>query len=130
MSAFDPKRTFGNQAFCTAMGHFREAGLTRYDARPGARQGNEAALKSRREDRRGRTPQKRATRQNAVLRRHTGATNLADTARLARERDEALEREKASAEILRIISRSPGELKPIFQAMLENAVRICEAVFG
>jgi len=32
MSAFDPKRTFGSQAFCTAMDHFREAGLTRYDA--------------------------------------------------------------------------------------------------
>jgi hypothetical protein len=32
MSAFDPKRTFGRQAFYTAMGHFREAGLTRYDA--------------------------------------------------------------------------------------------------
>jgi hypothetical protein len=51
-------------------------------------------------------------------------------ARLTRERDEALEREKASAEVLRIISTSPGELKPIFQAMLENAVRICEAKFG
>jgi hypothetical protein len=51
-------------------------------------------------------------------------------ARLTRERDEALEREKASAKVLRIISTSPGELKPIFQAMLENAVRICEAFFG
>jgi hypothetical protein len=49
---------------------------------------------------------------------------------LTRERDEALEREKASAKVLRIISTSPGELKPIFQAMLENAVRICEAFFG
>ena len=53
-----------------------------------------------------------------------------EVARLTRERDEALEREKASAEVLRVISTSPGELKPIFQAMLENAVRICEAVFG
>src|SRR5947208_9100758 len=34
MSAFDPKRTFGSQAFCTAMGHFLEAGLTRYDPFP------------------------------------------------------------------------------------------------
>jgi hypothetical protein len=32
MSAFDPKWTFGRQAFYAAMGHFREAGLTRYDA--------------------------------------------------------------------------------------------------
>jgi GAF domain-containing protein len=51
-------------------------------------------------------------------------------AQLARERDEALEREKATAEVLRVISSSPGELEPVFQAMLGNAVRICEASFG
>src|SRR5262244_2472726 len=53
-----------------------------------------------------------------------------DVARLRRERDEALEREKAIAEVLRVISSSAGQLEPIFQAMLENAVRICEANFG
>jgi signal transduction histidine kinase len=53
-----------------------------------------------------------------------------DVAQLIRERDAALEREKASAEVLRVISSSPGELEPVFQAMLENAVRICEAKFG
>jgi hypothetical protein len=51
-------------------------------------------------------------------------------AQLTRERDEALEREKATAEVLRVISSSPGELEPVFQAMLENAVRICAAKFG
>jgi len=51
-------------------------------------------------------------------------------AQLVRERDEALEREKATTEVLRVISWSPGELKPVFQAMLESAVRICEAKFG
>jgi transcriptional regulator with GAF, ATPase, and Fis domain len=75
-------------------------------------------------------PPKRAGRQTAMPHRHTGAVSQAENARLTRARDEALEREKASAEVLRIISTSPGELKPIFQAMLENAVRICEAVFG
>src|SRR5262249_18379487 len=53
-----------------------------------------------------------------------------DVSQLTRERDEALEREKATAEVLRVISSSPGELEPVFQTMLENATRICEAVFG
>ena len=53
-----------------------------------------------------------------------------DVAQLTRERDEALEREKATGEVLRVISSSPGELEPVFQAMLENAARICEASFG
>ena len=49
-----------------------------------------------------------------------------DVAQITRERDEALEREKATAEVLRIISSSPGELEPVFQAMLANATRLCE----
>src|SRR5271166_2573129 len=53
-----------------------------------------------------------------------------DLAQLTRERDEALEREKATAEVLRVISSSPGELEPVFQAILVNAVRLCAASFG
>ena len=50
-------------------------------------------------------------------------------ATLTRELSEARQQQRASSEVLRAISRSPGELEPVFQAMLENAQRICDAKF-
>jgi signal transduction histidine kinase len=53
-----------------------------------------------------------------------------EAARFRRERDEALLRETANSEILRLISKSPGDLELVFQSILENATRLCEAQFG
>src|SRR5262249_52245656 len=65
-------------------------------------------------------------------RRSSSSTAGADGefAQLRRERDEALERETATAEVLKVISASAGELDPVFRAMLDNATRICEATSG
>ncbi|HEX4410422.1 MAG TPA: GAF domain-containing protein [Xanthobacteraceae bacterium] len=93
--------------------------------------GNKAA-KTRRKARtvkpRRKEPRRSAAKNASA--RHSDGNRKNGTARLKRELDEAVQAQSATTQVLQMIASLHGDLQPVFDAVLANAMRLCDAEFG
>ncbi|MFY9958813.1 GAF domain-containing protein [Bradyrhizobium sp.] len=81
-------------------------------------------------DKGSKSPKPRNGPKSVHVRSSPVAVQDQELARLTRELNEALERQKATAEILRIVSSSPTGVQPVFDTILRNFVLLCGSIFG
>src|SRR5579863_5632699 len=118
----------------TRIGHFQRTPPTGYDASQPT--GDAMKRRSRAGGKTGKAVRRKAPKPKprnapqAIPRSKSSSGEETEVVRLTRELGEALARQAATSDVLRVISRSTGDLQPVFEAVLENAVRLSDARFG